>query len=266
MPTASPAPALPRPREVYLFFALACALTWLADLPLALAWLRRATPPAYGPPLGALGAFGPTLAAVVVAARSRTLRAVFGRWRTNPTWIVVALLLPLALHLPATALEVALGGRPAHWFYPPVRPEHVAAMVVFAVGEEFGWRGFAYPRLEARHGPVVGSLILGAVWALWHLLMTVSPETGRFNLVHLAVLAVDLPLYSVICAWIFERGGRSMAVALAFHAGGHLDNVYRAPLTEVRLMIFRVVVVALVAALAARALARRRPAATAPLP
>jgi membrane protease YdiL (CAAX protease family) len=245
-------------RGVYLFFALACSITWLLDLPLALAWATRAPVPPYALPMAGLGAFGPTLAAAAVAGRRRELGGVFGRWRTNPAWILAGLVLPAALQLPATLIEVALGGHPAHWFYPPSTPEHVAAMVFFSLGEELGWRGFAYPRLSQRHGPVIGSVILGAVWGLWHLGMMFTPEKGPPDPLTVGFYVVDLALWSLVFAWIFERGGRSMAVAIALHAGGHLDNVYRAPATEVRLWVLRFVVLAVAAALAARALAARR--------
>ncbi len=59
-------------------------------------------------------------------------------------------------------------------------------------------------------------------------------------------------------AWVFERSNRSIAVAIALHAGGHLDNVSRAPETEVRLRILRVAVLALCAAIAARSLTARK--------
>jgi membrane protease YdiL (CAAX protease family) len=130
-------------------------------------------------PMVGLGALGPSLAAFILAARRGELRDVFGRWRTKPVWIVLGLLLPMAVQFPATAVEVALGGHPTHWFYPPVRPEQFAALVLFPLGEEFGWRGFAYPRLAQRHGPVVGSLVLGTVWGLWHLGMLFAPDPLR---------------------------------------------------------------------------------------
>lgn len=246
--------------DVLLFFALACGITWLLDLPLALAWATNAAPPPYAMPMVGFGALGPSLAAFIVAARRRVLRDVFGRWRTSPIWVVLGLFLPLAVQLPATLIEVLLGGHPAHWFYPPVKPEYVAAMVMFPLGEEFGWRGFAYPRLEQRYGAVAGSLILGAVWGLWHIGMLFAPDPLR-ALPPLTILLfmVDLALWSVVMAWMFERGNRSMAVAIAIHAGEHLDNVSRAPEAEVRLRILRLLVLAVVAAIAARALRRCAP-------
>ncbi|MDP9036231.1 MAG: CPBP family glutamic-type intramembrane protease [Myxococcota bacterium] len=156
--------------DVWLFFVLACGITWALDLPLAIAWATNASPPPYAMPMVGLGALGPTSAAFLLAARRGELRDVFGRWRTDPIWIVLGLFLPMAVQFPATPIELALGGHPAHWLYPPVRPEHFAALVMFPLGKELGWRGFAYPRLAQRYGTVVGSLILGAVWGLFRIL------------------------------------------------------------------------------------------------
>ena len=248
--------------DAYLFFAFACGITWALDFPLAYAWATHAEPAIYAMPLVGLGAWGPTLAAFALAARRGTLRAVFGRWRTNPIWIIVALFVPLLVQLPATVIEVLLGGHPAHWFYPPVKPEHFAALVMFSFGEEFGWRGFAYPRLEQRHGPVVGSLILGSVWGLWHMGMMFAPDPLRaLPPETLLIYIAELALWSIVMAWMFERGDRSIAVAIAMHAGAHIDNVSRAPETEVRLRILRFVVLAIVAALAARSLTEKKRAA-----
>jgi membrane protease YdiL (CAAX protease family) len=248
-----------RRNDVYIFFGLACGITWALDLPLALAWAANTTPPSYAMPMVGLGALGPSLGAFILAARRGELRDVFGRWRTPPIWIVLGLMLPMLVQLPATVIEVALGGHPAHWLYPPVRPEHFAALVMFPLGEEFGWRGFAYPRLAQRHGPVVGSLILGAVWGLWHLGMLFAPDPLRaLPATTILVYMLDLALWSVVVAWMFERGSRSIAVAIAIHAGGHLDNISRAPETEVRLRILRILVLAVVAGFAAHSLTRAK--------
>jgi membrane protease YdiL (CAAX protease family) len=241
--------------DVYVFFALACGITWALDLPLAWAWATGSVPAPYALPMTGLGALGPTLAALVMAGRRRQLRGVFGRWRANPLWIVAALFVPLAVQLPATLLEVLLGGHPAHWFYPPTRPEHFAALIVFSFGEEFGWRGFAYPRLADRHGPVVGALIVGSVWGLWHLGMMFEPEPLRaLPGETIFIYIVQLALWSVVMAWFLERSNRSIAVAIALHAGAHIDNVSRAPETEVRLRILRFVMLVIAASLAARSL------------
>lgn len=245
---------------LFAFFALACGITWVLDLPLALAWWRRVEPEPYALGLAALSALGPTIAAVLVAAPRKELRQVFGRWRASPIWILVALATPMALHLPATAIEVLLGGRPEQWIYLPNAPERVAALVLFSVGEEFGWRGFGYPRVAERYGPVAGSLVLGLVWAVWHALMMISPEDGTFQSLQFGSGLIELPLYSLIFAWLLERSNRSILVAIALHAGGHLDNVNLAPDSEIRLRVLRLLILAIAAILAARALGpRKRP-------
>lgn len=166
------------------------------------------------------------------------------------------------LHLAATLVEVALGGTPAQWFYPPVIPEHVAALVFFSFGEEFGWRGFAYPRMAARYGPISGSLLLGAAWGLWHLVMMVTPDGQLTVMPGIFIAIAELAVWSVVIAWLFERSGRSLAVAVAVHMGGHLDNVNRAPEEETRLRLLRFAVIVVAAVFAARAL-RRTPIAPA---
>jgi membrane protease YdiL (CAAX protease family) len=144
--------------------------------------------------------------------------------------------------------------------HPPSTPEAVAALVVFPLGEEFGWRGFAYPRLVARFGAVRGALLLGLGWALWHLAYSVTPERAAFDAVGFLLTLLELPLFSVILAWLFERADRSLAVALAFHAGAHLDHFEPAIRNDPRLQVAFFIVLVVTAAGAAWAL-RRRPVA-----
>ena len=245
--------------ETYGFFALACFTTWMFAWPAALAWMQHRAPGPAAVALAGLSAFGPLIAVLAVAGPRKQLRQVFGRWRTNPVWIAVALATPIVVHLVATALFVAIGGRPDRWFHPPNTPEAVAALVVFPLGEEFGWRGFAHPRLVARFGFVRGCLLLGAIWGLWHLVYSVTPTAAGFDLFGFAMTMIELPLYALLIGWVFERADRSMAVAIAFHAGAHLDHIERAPRTDVRLHLIHMIVLALFATAAGILAAGRRP-------
>lgn len=240
------------------FFVLSCAITWLCALPCALAWMRHEAPEPWALSLAGLSAFGPMLAAILVATRQRRLRGIFGPWRTPWWWIPLALFTPMALQLVAKLVASALGWPASDWVNLPVRPEHMAALVMFPMGEELGWRGFAHPRVVARYGPVAGPLLLGCVWAIWHVMYLVSPETGELDPVG-AMVMLSLPLYSVIYAWFLERGRGSLAIALALHAGAHLDNLNRLPTEQIGVRVVTLVVVAAAAVLAARSLAARRP-------
>jgi membrane protease YdiL (CAAX protease family) len=236
------------------YFALACAITWALATPVAWAWLHRQTPSQLAIASLGFSAFGPLVATLIVT-RQDEWGAVFGRWRTAPRWVLLALCAPPAIHLLARLLSAALGSPPAAWLYPPVTPETLAALVVFPLGEEFGLRGFAQPRLVARFGAVRGPLLLGVLWCVWHLAYAVLPS-GAYNFQEIAVGMLELPLYSVLIAWTMKHAQQSMWVALAFHAGGHLDHIERDPGASLLLHLCHVAVLLVLAGFAARALRR----------
>ncbi|HEX7670369.1 MAG TPA: CPBP family intramembrane glutamic endopeptidase, partial [Polyangiaceae bacterium] len=160
------------------FFVLAWGITWTFAMPAASAWMRREAPGPLAVACAGLSAFGPLLAAVALSLGRTPLGDVFGRWRAAPGWIVLSLAAPFLIHAVSTGVYAALGGHPSQWFHPPAKPEQVAALVVFPLGEEFGWRGFAHPRMVERFGLVRGSLLLGAGWGLWHLAYGFTPEAA----------------------------------------------------------------------------------------
>lgn len=235
---------------LWAYFALAVGITWACDLPIALATWRGEAPGGLAIAGAALSAWGPTIAAAIVARRTGGLRDVFGRWRTNPAWVLVALALIPAAHQAANVLEVALGGAPARWLYPPETAEHVAALVMFSIGEEFGWRGFAHPRASARWGPVAGAAVIGVVWTAWHFFMWFT-EDGPPSAATVAWALPELVFGSILFGWLFDRSGRSMAVAIALHMGAHLDNPLRGDADEPRLRALRLVVLGALALAAA---------------
>jgi membrane protease YdiL (CAAX protease family) len=84
-------------------------------------------------------------------------------------------------------------------------------------GEEIGWRGYALPRLADAVGLRAAGLILGMIWALWHLplfLIQGTDSTGQpFAIFFLAVTAV-----SVAMTWLYLKTGGSLLLTMLMHA------------------------------------------------
>ena len=89
-----------------------------------------------------------------------------------------------------------------------------------ALFEENGWRGFALPRLQARYGALVGTVILGALWAGWHIPVKIdlalSFGWGHF-LGIFAVLTLKFILLSVIITYFWNLLGQTTIIAIAIH-------------------------------------------------
>jgi len=84
-------------------------------------------------------------------------------------------------------------------------------------GEEVGWRGFALPRLAHQLGLAAASILLGVIWALWHLPLFFLPGTGSdgqsFPLYMLHITAI-----SVAMAWLYWKTGGSLLLVMLMHA------------------------------------------------
>jgi membrane protease YdiL (CAAX protease family) len=175
---ASPLNRLIRRYPLTAFVILAYAFSWpymLLDALGSHAWLAFRLPMLLWIPMG----YGPTFAALIVTAAlagKSGIRALLGRlliWRVSWPWYAVTLFGSVILSGITVVVYALLSGTP------PVVPGISAQMLITAPllflvgalvnGEEIGWRGFALPRLLARHNALTASLILGSLWALFHL-------------------------------------------------------------------------------------------------
>ena len=174
------------------------------------------------------GAFGPTLAAVVLTAMDggpSAVRGLFGRllrWRVHLRWYLAALLLPASLSFCAIALYVLLGGV-APQLYSPVPwyslPAYFLVVLLFVgpLPEEIGWRSYALPILQARRSALTASVILGMSWALWHLPLVWTGET-YWHGIPFPLFALAMVALAILFTWAYNGTGESLPIVLLFHA------------------------------------------------
>jgi membrane protease YdiL (CAAX protease family) len=251
---------------VVLFFGASLSLTALCQTPGILAMRGGGQPGGGALLLLAIGSCGPTLVALVLSlfeGGRAGVRALFAR-RGRPAWYfyVVALFHIVAAHLLAT-LGLVLSGRytAQHVVYLPLLPEQVAIAILAPLGEEYGWRGYALPRLQSVMKPLPASLVIGIVWALWHVPTFLMPGASAADFV---LTLPGMLAGSVLYTWMYNATGGSMRIVLLAHLGVHLDNVFRAARTSdgsMPLVSTSVVLVLFAAGLVAAGALRERGAA-----
>src|SRR5271165_5838949 len=154
------------------YFLLAFAITWSLQLPALLAARHVIDGPSerYMALVG-LGAFGPMAAAMIASRIEGTgIRALFrplSIWRVGARWYLAALALPGGIFVLAAGAYDLLGAHREPLLYPPSNAAYLLAALVFPFGEEIGWRGFAFPRLRDRIGPLGASIVIGIAWTFW---------------------------------------------------------------------------------------------------
>jgi membrane protease YdiL (CAAX protease family) len=93
------------------------------------------------------------------------------------------------------------------------------------MGEEPGWRGFALPRLQTGRSALAASLVLGLIWAGWHLPQFILDD--GFNLIAWAPKILSTVTVSVVMAWIFNNTNGSVLMTALLHASyGTIGNQF----------------------------------------
>ena len=93
----------------------------------------------------------------------------------------------------------------------------IAVSTGVQAGEEVGWRGYALPRLSARVGLAPASVILGVIWASWHLPLFFFPASDTLGQ-SFPLYLVQVTALSVAVAWLYWRTGGSLLLVMLLHA------------------------------------------------
>jgi membrane protease YdiL (CAAX protease family) len=218
---------LMRRHPLVTFFLLVFILTWVV-------WVPRAS----GAPLGVLGqawTWIPAIAALLAAALTggrgalRELGSRLVRWRVGWQWYVVVILGPATFSLAVAGIYTLFGGSWADAAPPAILVGPLVVLPLFLViltltdglGEELAWRGFALPRLLTRYNALAASLILGVIWALWHLPLLWT-EGGPMYQLPVWLLLLDVTAKAVLFTWVFLHTRGSVLIAMLFHGATNL--------------------------------------------
>lgn len=213
------------PLRIYL--VLAFALTWgVGGIALLIGlWMPEARPLATSSPLYYLAAYSVSLAGIALTARydgREGLRCLGRRllpWRSPLRWYLIVAAGYAAITV--IALGTAALVQPAAATTPPwsAFPTALAIAIVRdpgPIGEEFGWRGFALPRLLERYSPFDASVRLGLIHAAWHIPLFFIPGMPQTQ--------VSFPLFTlgVVSIAIFDtalylRTGANLLLAILVH-------------------------------------------------
>jgi membrane protease YdiL (CAAX protease family) len=122
----------------------------------------------------------------------------------------------------ATAVHVASGGTwpdyPEAGRWPLFGLNFIAVLLVGGpLGEELGWRGYALPRLGSDIDLPAAGILLGLLWAIWHMPLFLVPSSPQAHLPFLwfSLQAVALGL---VLALLWEATGRSLLLPVLLHA------------------------------------------------
>jgi membrane protease YdiL (CAAX protease family) len=236
---ASPQRGLLARHPLISFFIMAYAFSWIAWSPWVLSEDGAGLLPyeLSGATTGLLNAaailLGPTLSAFIMtgitegrAGIRRLLRRIV-LWRVGLRWYLFALVgIPVVMALGTLILPGGLASLLAL-----IGPGYVLGylgtfVLVTILGgplfEEPGWRGFALPRLQPLHGPLLGTLILGLLWALWHLPEFMVPawaeaSGGRGFLAIVKFVCIAIA-FAIVTTWVFNNTKGSVLMAILVHA------------------------------------------------
>jgi membrane protease YdiL (CAAX protease family) len=211
------------------FFSLTYAVTWTCFVvSIALSGNSPSFVASFSvlrTPLLIIGTFAPSLVALGLTARAEGaagVKALLRRtyqWPSTIRWYLFAVGYLAAIKLAVVVIHRLLAGA---WPRFGTEPWYlIAAAIVISTpvqaGEEIGWRGYALPRLAARIGLPRASLLLGLVWACWHLPLFFVPGLNQYGQ-SFPLFALGGIALSVAIAWLYAHTEGSIGMAMLMHS------------------------------------------------
>ena len=197
-----------------IFFVLSYVITIIATL-VILIEKSLFTPMMY------LGVFSPTISAIIVSGliggwtEIKKLFKGYLKWKVNYKWYLAGfflmigpLIFTLFYHLFGGESDGPVSGFTVLSFFGLL----FWNLLMGPLSEEGGWRGFALPRLESRFKALDSSLILGIIWACWHIPFYFVEARMAFYILFPLTLVI-----TILMTWGYNNTNGSLIITIIFH-------------------------------------------------
>jgi membrane protease YdiL (CAAX protease family) len=225
-----------RHHPLLCYFLIAYGFSWLVWTPYVLSKAGVGLLPLHLPSIYVgLGAFtGPCLAGFIMTATVagktgiRELLKRFILWHVGIQWYLFVIVgIPAIALLGALALPGAISALTLPALLSALRAYPFVLLLAFVIdggGEEPGWRGFALARMQAQYGPLGGTLLLGLLWAGWHLPLVLTAGYGGgpggslpVELETAVLFVPGVVFTAIVITWVFNNTRGSLLVAMLVH-------------------------------------------------
>ncbi|HWC17544.1 MAG TPA: CPBP family intramembrane glutamic endopeptidase [Terriglobales bacterium] len=172
-----------------------------------------------------IGTFAPALMALWFRWKeegSTGIRELLSRmlkWQVARRWYAVAVTYMVVVKLTAALIHRLIAGS---WPRFGTEPWYILAIAIVVStpvqsGEELGWRGYALPRLAERMGFAWASVVVGVIWAAWHLPIFFIRGADKYGQ-SFPVWAAAVTAVSVAIAYVYAKTGGSLLLTMLMHA------------------------------------------------
>lgn len=217
--------------EAYVFLGSTLALSWFVFWgPLALfkiptiSFVSDVKGPAWAIILYILGGFVPSLLAIFLTWKNeglaglrllglRIIQFKFG-WK----WYVLTFLPVIAGTTGQLTIYKLLGNTFNGHLFLAQLGSFLPLLILGPLSEEIGWRGYALERLQTRWNALTSSLVIGLIWALWHLPLFMMVGTPQHELeIPFFGFLIGLMVNSILYTWLYNNTKQSLWSAILFH-------------------------------------------------
>ena len=240
-----------------LFFVLTLAWTWICGfIPVVFGF----TDTGVGTFVFYFGGGAPSVVALFLVfltypkeKKKDYFRRCFSFRKAGLKWPLITIAVFTALSAVSIAAGVGLLGfeMPTMDYLKAIRDNPLNIFLVLLLSlisgplnEEFGWRGYALDRMLVRFGFIKGSLLLGFIWAIWHLPWYFTPGQAQYNLLqdsvfHALMFVPSVMMLSVFVSFVYVKTNRSILAGALVHMFSNLigSQLLSSYTTEISMLI-----------------------------